>query len=71
MHDVIVAGNTILFSSMITRTAQDIEILIDSLPDHEASSESQGAALRRLEDENSHYADQLTRVTAEAGKLGS
>jgi len=28
-------GTTTLFASLITRTAQDIDILIDSLPSHE------------------------------------
>jgi len=34
-------ANTILFASLITRTAQDIDILIDSLPSHEYTEEMQ------------------------------
>ena len=32
---------TTLFASLITRTAQDIDILIDSLPSHEYTEEMQ------------------------------
>ena len=34
-------GTTVLFASLITRTAQDIDILIDSLPSHEYTEEMQ------------------------------
>ena len=34
-------GATMLFASLITRTAQDIDILIDSLPSHECTEEMQ------------------------------
>ena len=34
-------GTTMLFASLITRTAQDIDILIDSLPSHEYTEEMQ------------------------------
>lgn len=34
-------GTTMLFASLITRTAQDIDILIESLPSHEYTEEMQ------------------------------
>ena len=34
-------NTTVLFASLITRTAQDIDILIDSLPSHEYTEEMQ------------------------------
>ncbi|XP_065892623.1 mediator of RNA polymerase II transcription subunit 21-like [Dysidea avara] len=45
-------ANTMLFASLITRTAQDIDILIDSLPSHEYTEEMQVQSLQKLEAEN-------------------
>ena len=41
-----------MFAKLIARTAKDIEILIDSLPTDEISSEAQTEEMKRLEEEN-------------------
>ena len=41
-------GATTLFASLITRTAQDIDILIDSLPSHECTEEMQVLKLHNV-----------------------
>jgi len=40
--------HTILFAQLIARTAKDIEVLIDSLPNEESSTELQSASLLNL-----------------------
>ncbi len=54
--------HTNLFSSLIARTAKDIEQLVDSLPSEESSAELQASSLRKLEEENAEAADKLAEV---------
>jgi mediator of RNA polymerase II transcription subunit 21 len=54
--------HTVLFSQLITRTAKDIEVLIDSLPNEESSIELQSASLQKLEEENRETANKLEDV---------
>ena len=48
-----------LFTQLITRTAKDIDGLIDSLPNEENSVDMQVTSLRHLELENQEAADNL------------
>jgi mediator of RNA polymerase II transcription subunit 21 len=47
---------------LIARTAKDIEVLIDSLPNEESSTELQSASLLKLEEENAEAANKLEEV---------
>ena len=47
---------------MIARTAKDIEVLIESLPNEESSVELQSASLQKLEEENLEAANKLEDV---------
>lgn len=58
-----------LFSTLISRTAKDIDILIESLPSEENSTELQVASLKRLETENQDAADRLEEVVRRGEKL--
>lgn len=51
--------NIQLFATLITRTAKDINILIDSLPSEESTPELQAQHLARLEKENQSAASKL------------
>ncbi|XP_064619688.1 mediator of RNA polymerase II transcription subunit 21-like [Lineus longissimus] len=51
-----------LFAQLIARTAKDIDVLIDSLPSEESSTDLQAACLRRLEAENNDAARRLEEV---------
>ncbi len=57
-----------MFSEFISRTVQDIDILIDSLPSHQYTQERQMEALRQLEMENQQSAEKLARAVGEAGE---
>jgi mediator of RNA polymerase II transcription subunit 21 len=61
--------NALLFAQLIARTAKDIDILIDSLPNEDSSPELQVASLRRLELENQESARQLENVVARGENL--
>jgi mediator of RNA polymerase II transcription subunit 21 len=52
-----------LFATLISRCAKDIDTLIESLPSEESSAELQVQSLRRLEAENKEAAEQLEEVT--------
>eukprot|EP00093_Oithona_nana_P000909 00909.XXX_2476_3150_1 [CDS] Oithona nana genome sequencing. len=54
--------HTHLFAQLIARTAKDIEVLIDSLPNEESSIELQSASLQKLEEENLEAAHKLEEV---------
>ena len=54
--------HTHLFAQLIARTAKDIEVLIDSLPNEESSIELQSASLQKLEEENLEAANKLEEV---------
>ncbi|CAG2113672.1 unnamed protein product [Medioppia subpectinata] len=58
-----------LFATLIARTAKDIDVLIDSLPNEESTPELQSAALRRLEQENSDSAQRLTETVKRGEEL--
>ena len=51
-----------MFAQLIARTAKDIEVLIESLPNEESSIELQSASLQKLEEENSESANKLEEV---------
>ncbi|XP_002128572.1 mediator of RNA polymerase II transcription subunit 21-like [Ciona intestinalis] len=48
-----------LFSTLITKTAKDIDVLIDSLPSEESTPELQAKYLAKLEQENQDAAARL------------
>ena len=56
-----------LFANLIARTAQDIDILIDSLPSEELTPEKQVDTLRKLELENQQSAERLSRAVKDGG----
>lgn len=58
-----------LFSTLIARTAKDIEQLIDSLPSEESSQELQVQSLKRLEKENQDAAENLEDMVFKAEQL--
>ena len=58
-----------LFSTLIARTAKDIEQLIDSLPSEESSQELQFQSLKRLEKENQDAAENLEDMVAKGEQL--
>ncbi|CAG9559421.1 unnamed protein product [Danaus chrysippus] len=51
-----------LFATLISRCAKDIDTLIESLPSEESSTELQVQSLKRLEAENKEAAEQLEEV---------
>lgn len=53
----------VLFATLISRCAKDIDTLIESLPSEESSTELQVQSLRRLEAENKEAAEKLEEVT--------
>ena len=57
-----VSDHTNLFAQLISRTAKDIELLIDSLPAEESSLQLQEASLIELEKQNSEAAQKLEDV---------
>ena len=61
--------HTHLFVQMIARTAKDIEVLIDSLPSEESSTELQSAGLKKLENENEQAAQKLENVIKEGTEV--
>ena len=63
------ADNSVLFSTLISRTAQDIDILIDALPNQDYTQDRQDSTLRKLEAENRLAAENLKK-TVEAGGKG-
>ncbi|XP_077995809.1 mediator of RNA polymerase II transcription subunit 21-like isoform X2 [Glandiceps talaboti] len=54
--------HTLLFAQLIARTAKDIDVLIDSLPSDESTTELQNASLQRLEQENRDAARRLQEI---------
>ncbi|XP_063242030.1 mediator of RNA polymerase II transcription subunit 21 [Bacillus rossius redtenbacheri] len=48
-----------LFATVIARCAKDIDVLIESLPSDESSTELQLGSLRKLEQENREAGEQL------------
>ncbi|KAK2169354.1 hypothetical protein NP493_1194g00030 [Ridgeia piscesae] len=61
--------NAALFAQLIARTAKDIDVLIDSLPNEDSSPELQLASLCRLEEENQEAARQLEEVVQQGETL--
>lgn len=58
-----------MFAANIARTAKDIEILIDSLPPDESSTEEHERILLELDDERANVAKELEQTLEEAEKL--
>ncbi|RWS25765.1 mediator of RNA polymerase II transcription subunit 21-like protein [Leptotrombidium deliense] len=58
-----------MFATLIARTAKDIDILIDSLPNDESTPELQASHLRRLELENQEAAQRLEETVKRGEKL--
>ncbi|KAK3721627.1 hypothetical protein RRG08_044708 [Elysia crispata] len=59
----------VLFAKMITRTAKDIDVLIDNLPSEDSSTELQVASLQKLEIENQEAAEKLEEIIAKGEHL--
>ncbi|XP_070572129.1 mediator of RNA polymerase II transcription subunit 21-like [Ptychodera flava] len=53
---------SLLFAQLISRTAKDIDVLIDSLPSEDSTAELQNASLCRLERENEEAAKKLSDI---------
>lgn len=51
-----------LFANLISKCARDIDVLIESLPSEESSTELQVQSLKRLETENKESAEKLEEV---------
>ncbi|GLH03971.1 hypothetical protein R5R35_003804 [Gryllus longicercus] len=51
-----------LFATLIARCAKDIDVLIDSLPNEDSSTELQVQSLRRLEQDNREAGERLEEV---------
>lgn len=51
-----------LFSRLIAKTAKDIDVIIDSLPNKDLEAEVQESHIRRLEEENKEQARKLEAV---------
>ncbi|KAK6968022.1 mediator of RNA polymerase II transcription subunit 21 [Biomphalaria glabrata] len=58
-----------LFAKLITRTAKDIDVLIDNLPSEDSSTELQVASLQKLELENQEEAEKLEEIVARGEQL--
>jgi len=54
--------HALLFATLTARCAKDIDVLIDSLPSEDSTSELQIASLKRLEKENEETALKLEEV---------
>lgn len=61
--------NAQLFSSLISRCAKDIDMLIESLPSEESSVELQVASLKKLETENADAAERLEEIVRKGEML--
>ncbi|XP_040579695.1 mediator of RNA polymerase II transcription subunit 21 [Lepeophtheirus salmonis] len=61
--------HTHLFAQLVARTAKDIEVLIDSLPNEESSPELQNASLSKLDTENKDAARKLEEVVIKGESL--
>ncbi|GFR93667.1 mediator of RNA polymerase II transcription subunit 21 [Elysia marginata] len=66
---VVVKDYAVLFAKMITRTAKDIDVLIDNLPSEDSSTELQVASLQKLEVENQEAAEKLEEIIAKGEHL--
>ncbi|XP_034235823.1 mediator of RNA polymerase II transcription subunit 21 [Thrips palmi] len=53
-----------LFATLIARCAKDIDVLIESLPNEDSSTELQVASLRQLEQESQKAGERLEEVVA-------
>ncbi|KAJ9585381.1 hypothetical protein L9F63_002841 [Diploptera punctata] len=51
-----------LFATLITRCAKDIDVLIESLPNEDTSTDNQVTSLRRLEQDNKEAGERLEEV---------
>jgi mediator of RNA polymerase II transcription subunit 21 len=51
-----------LFATLIARCAKDIDVLIESLPNEDSSTDLQVASLRRLEQDNKEAGERLEEV---------
>ncbi|KAL9877498.1 mediator complex subunit 21 isoform 4-T4 [Glossina fuscipes fuscipes] len=51
-----------LFAQLISRSAKDIDTLIESLPNEDSSTELQNQSLKRLEIENQEAAERLEEI---------
>lgn len=58
-----------LFAKLIARTAKDIDVLIDSLPNEDSTGELQAGSFRALEQENQESADNLQGIVKKGETL--
>lgn len=61
--------HTQLFAQMIARTAKDIEVLIESLPNEESTQDLQAAGLAQLETESELAGEQLAETVKQGERL--
>ena len=62
-------GHTALFATLITRTAKDIDYLINSLPSDKSTAEHQASSLLKLEKENQEAGRRLEQTIEEGEQL--
>ncbi|PIK59001.1 putative mediator of RNA polymerase II transcription subunit 21 isoform X1 [Apostichopus japonicus] len=60
---------TQLFAQLIARTAKDIDVLIESLPSEELTTELQNTSLKKLEQENKEAAQRLSDLVKRGDTL--
>lgn len=58
-----------LFAQLIVRTAKDIDVLIDSLPNEDSTPELQAASLRRLEIDNQESSAKISEAVNKCEEL--
>jgi mediator of RNA polymerase II transcription subunit 21 len=58
-----------LFAKLITKTAKEIDLLIDSLPSEESTPEFQAAHMKQLEIDNRQAAKELEEAVKRGEKL--
>lgn len=58
-----------MFAQLISRSAKDIDTLIESLPNEDSSTELQNQSLKRLEIENQEAAERLEEIVLKGEML--
>eukprot|EP00794_Sanderia_malayensis_P013754 gene13754-15193_t len=67
-QDITQENHIPLFAALITRTAKDIDFLIDALPSNQCTSELQSKSLFKLEQENREAGEKLEQAIEDGGE---